>query len=475
MADHNEAAAPAGATADSGEAHSRGYRAWLLIVLMLVNMLNLADRQGLAAITPAIKVDLKLTDTQLGLIQGLGFAIFYTLLGLPLARLAERYSRARIVAASVAIFSTFLMLCSQARSFGQILLFRVGVGAGDAGFGPPVSSLIGDHYPARQRASAMTVIWLGAPIGAMAGAMLGGWVAEHANWRWWFISLSIPSLAIAALAFFTLREPRRGQFDALTQAGPPPSMKEAFTFLLRKRSMVHVLIGAGLAATAMNGIGQFWGRYFVSVFGISMAEAGQLIGIISVVAMASGLALGGFGVERLAKRGRRWFVWGPAIGLVLTTPLFLIGISRADLWVAMGLLLAGHIALFVYYTPTLALAQNMVGASMRASSAFVLSLVLGLVGIGLGPTVVGILSDVLAHHAFALGDFTALGPGGAALAGGSAALASACAAASATGIAQAIGAASLLFAWGGVHYALASRHLERDLDTHYQVPPPPGN
>jgi predicted MFS family arabinose efflux permease len=472
MADNDEAAAlPSGITQGGGETHSRGYRAWLLIVLMLVNMLNLADRQGLAAIAPALKLDLKLTDTELGLIQGLGFAIFYTLLGLPLARLAERHSRARIIAASVAVFSAFLLLCSQARSFGQILLFRIGVGAGDAGFGPPVASLIGDHYPARQRASAMTVIWLGAPIGAMAGAMLGGWVAQHADWRWWFIGLSIPSLLIAAVAFFTLREPRRGQFDEIAQAGPPPSMWEALKFLLRKRSMVHVLIGAGLAATGMNGIGQFWGRYFVSVFEMSMAEAGQLLGIISVVAMASGLALGGFGVERLAKRGRRWFVWGPAIALVLTTPLFLLGITRPTVSTAMGLLLAGHIALFVYYTPTLALAQNMVGASMRASSAFVLSLVLGLVGIGLGPTLVGILSDILAHHAFAAGDFNALCPGGAALAGSSAALAKACSAASAAGITQAIGAASLLFAWGGVHYALASRHLERDLDDHYQVPP----
>jgi predicted MFS family arabinose efflux permease len=304
--------------------------------------------------------------------------------------------------------------------------------------------------------------------------MIGGWVAEHASWRLWFVALSVPSLLIAALAFFTLREPRRGQFDAATHAGPPPSMWEAFRFLLKKRSMVHVLIGAGLAATAMNGIGQFWGRYFVSVFHISMAEAGQLIGLISIVAMASGLALGGFGVERLAARQRRWFVWGPAIALALATPLFVLGVIQPTVSQAMWLLLAGHIALFVYYTPTLALAQNMVGANMRASSAFVLSLVLGLVGIGLGPTLIGIVSDLLANRAFTAGDFAALCPGGAPLPGGSAALAQACGAASATGITQAIVLASLLFVWAGVHYFLASRHLEQDLDRHYDAPPPAG-
>src|ERR1700728_75392 len=151
--------------ASNPESFSRGYRAWLLSILMLVNLLNLADRQGLAAVAPAIKLDLRLTDTQLGLILGLGFAIFYTLLGLRIARLAEHYSRARIVAVAAAVFAAFLFLCSRSRGFTQILLSRVGVGAGDAGFGPPVASLLGDHYPERRRASALTVVWLRAPPG----------------------------------------------------------------------------------------------------------------------------------------------------------------------------------------------------------------------------------------------------------------------------------------------------------------------
>jgi MFS family permease len=449
------------------QSFSLGYRAWLLSILTAVNLLNLADRQGLAAVAPAIKIDLKLSDTQLGLILGLGFAIFYTLLGLPIARLAEHHGRARIIAVSCAVFSVFLFLCSKSRGFTQMLLYRVGVGAGDAGFGPPVASLLGDHYPERQRASALTVVWLGAPLGALSGSMIGGWIAQHGDWRSWFIGLSVPGVLVALLAFFTLREPRRGLHDAVAPQRRPPSMWRVVKFMLAKQSMVQVLIGAGLAATAMNGIGQFWGRYYTAVFHLDMYQSGRLIGMIAVASMASGLALGGFGVSHLSKHDRRWYVWGPALALAVTTPLLLLGITRPTISGAIWLIFAGHITLFVYFTPTLALAQNMVDASMRASASFVLNIVFGLVGVGLGPTLIGWLSDVLAQHAFGYGSFRALCPGGLAVPGAEAPVVAACRAASGAGILQAIGVFSALFLWSGLHFLLAARRLERDLDQPY--------
>lgn len=456
-------------TAPAPQSYSRGYRAWLLAVLLLVNLLNLADRQGLAAVVPAMKADLALSDTQLGLILGLGFAIFYTLLGLPIARLAEHYHRSRIIAISSAVFAGFLLLCARAQSFTQMLLYRVGVGAGDAGFGPPVASLLGDHYPERQRAAAMTVVWLGAPLGALSGSMLGGYIAQHANWRAWFVDLSIPSFLVALLAWFTLREPQRGLNDPVRPTGAPPSMWEVTKFMLGKRSMLQVLIGASLASIAMNGIGQFWGRYYTAVFHLSVAESGRMIGLIAVVAMASGLALGGFGVSALSGRDRRWQVWAPGIALMASTPLLLVAITRANLHDAFWWLLAGHVTLFVYFTPTLALALNMVGASMRASSSFIVNIVFGLIGVGLGPTLIGALSDALADRAFGGADFHVQCPGGMALAGADAAWSAACGSASGQGVMQAIGVFALLFAWGGVHFLLAARSLERDLDRHYEV------
>ena len=446
---------------------SRLYRGWMLTVLLLVNALNLADRQGMAITAPAIKQDLMLSDTQLGLLLGLGFAIFFSLLALPIARLAEHSSRTRIVAISVGVLGAMLALCGTARSFWQFLCFRVGVGVGDAGFGPPVASLLGDHYPPEKRASANTVIWLGAPVGAVAGSVLGGWIAQHMGWRTWFFVLGTPALILAVIAFFTLREPPRGMSDTVRHDGPPPSILAVFKFLWAKKSVRQILMGAGLAATALNALGQFFARFLVSTFHMGLAEAGGILGLMAGASMASGMVLGGFGLDWAGKFDRRWYVWGPAITLVIASPLFILGVSQTTVAATVIVLMLGHVALFVFWTPTLAMSMNMVGANMRASSAFVVNLVLGLVGIGLGPTLVGILSDRFAHLAFALGNFATACPGGAAPPGALPAHVQACTSASAAGVQHAIMAMSLLLAWAGIHYYLAARDLERDLDTHY--------
>lgn len=449
---------------------SKGYRAWVIFLLILIYALNLADRQGLAASVQAIKVDLKFTDAQLGFIQGLGFAVFYTLMGLPLARLAEHKSRTKIISACVGLFGIMVALCSTARSFIGLLLLRIGVGVGDAGFGTPVSSLIGDHYTREKRASVMSVIWLGAPLGVIAGSAGAGYLAQYVSWRAAFLAIGIPAVLVSIVAFLTLREPVRGLCDPepLSQ-GPPPSTWTVFRFLFAKRSMWHVLIGCALGATAMNAIGQFLSAYLVRNYDMGIAAAGRLLAMIAGAAMASGLLLGGFGVDFAGKFDKRWYVWGPGLGLGLAAPLFLFAFHQSSVAAAVVLLIAAHVCMFVYYAPTLALAQNMVGANMRASSAFVVSLVLGLVGIGLGPTIVGLLSDEFAIHAFGRSGFEALCPGGVAAAGSSHALATACTSASAVGLKDALMVMSLLCLWGAVHYVLAGRHLRRDLDTHYQA------
>jgi predicted MFS family arabinose efflux permease len=443
---------------------SKAYRAWLLTILLVSNALNLADRLGMAAVSQAIKVDLRFTDAQLGLIQGLGFAILYTVLGLPIARLAEHTNRTRIIAGSLAIFGAMVWLCSTATSFARLLLFRVGVSVGDAGFGPPVASLVGDHYPMHKRASTMSIIWLGAPLGVVVGSSLGGWMAEHVSWRAAFVAIAMAGLVVSVIAFLTLREPQRGLSDAAgASAGPPPPFRVVLKFLLSKRSMCHMLIGCGLAAIAMNAIGQFLAPFLLRTYTLGFAQAGRLLSLIAGGAMASGLALGGFGVDWAGRFDRRWYVWGPAIGLALAAPAFLVGFNQPTVASAVVALMAAHVLLFVYFTPTLATAQNMVGANMRASSAFTVSLVLGLVGVGIGPTLLGFLSDAFARAAFAPGNFKLLCPGGAPPHGDLSALQQACAAASATGIRQAMMAMSVFLLWAAVHYFLAARTLRADL------------
>ncbi len=452
---------------------SKRYTAWMLTLLVLMNALNLADRQGIAASIQAIKLDLKFTDSELGIIQGLGFAIFYTLMGLPLARLAERFSRARLIAGCLALFGAMVALCGTAKSFIALLLFRIGVGVGDAGFVTPVSSLIGDYYPSAKRASVMSIIWLGAPIGVVAGSAGAAWLTQHVSWRVAFAAIGAPAFVVALIAFLTLREPPRGLADGEVMTGePPPSTWTMLRFLLAKRSMWHVLIGCALAATSMNAIGQFLAAFLVREFHLGIAAAGRLLALIAGAAMASGLLIGGFGVDAVGRRDRRWYVWGPAVGLALAAPLFLLGFNQSSVAGTVVVLIAAHVCMFVYYAPTLALAQNMVGANMRASSTFVVYIVLGLVGIGLGPTIVGVLSDRFASGAFALGAFEASCPGGAAPAGAAHALAAACGNASAAGLRDALMVMSLLGVWAALHYALAARHLRRDLETRYQPTAP---
>jgi len=459
--------AVAGAPVDA-PIFSKGYRAWMLFILLLINVLNIMDRQGMAAISPVMKHDLKLGDSELGILQGMGFALFHTLLGLPIALLAERWSRSKIISLSAIFFGGFAALCGTAQNMWTILTWRVGVGVGDVGFGPPVNSLIGDHYPTRKRASAMTILWLGAPIGALIGSAAAGWIAEFGSWRTWFYILGGASVVVGLLSIFTLREPTRGMSDETAPAGPPPSLWKTLKFLLTKPSMRWLLLGVGLAALSMNALGQFWARFLVSNFELGPAQAGRILGSMAMVSMAAGLVLGGFGTDWAAKFDRRWYVWAPAIGLALATPLFFVGVTMHSIPMLVAVLMAGHIALFVYYTPSLALAQNMVGANMRASSFWVMSIMLGLVGTGLGPTIVGFLSDALAQQAFHLGTYRSVCAGGAAPAGSAADLVQSCKTASGTGIRNAIMVMSLLFVPAALAYVMAARTLRQDLDTRYE-------
>jgi len=451
---------------------SKGYRSWLLFILALTNALNLADRQGLGASAQAIKLDLGMTDLQMGLMQGLAFAIFYSVLALPIARLADHVSRTRIISGAVAIFGVMVSLCSRANSFWQLLICRIGVGIGDAGFAPPVGSLVGDHYPMSRRASAMSVIWLGAPLGVIFGSRLGGWMAEHVSWRAAFIAVGAPGVVVAILTFLTLREPPRGLSDpagTVKSGSPPPSMMEVLRFLLSKPSVPHLLAGCALAAISMNGIGQFFGQFLARNFHLGLADTGKVLSLVAGGTMPCGMLLGGFGIDWAARRDKRWFAWGPALTLVLACPIFMLGFSQPTMLSAAVVLAIGHVFLFIYWTPTLALGANMVGASMRASSMFVFNFILGMVGIGLGPTLVGFISDRFARSAFTAGDFDLCRhghPSGAVLD----AFAQSCSSAQAIGLRHALTLIPLTCVWAGIHYWLAARTIRKDLDTLY-VPP----
>jgi predicted MFS family arabinose efflux permease len=444
------------------------YRTWLVIVLLVLSMLNFADRAILAVLAQPIKEDLKLTDTDLGMLQGLGFAILYSVLGLPLGWLAERVSRKNLIAACVAVWSFMTAACGYANSFATLLIGRIGVGIGEAGFQPPASSLVSDHFPARRRASVMAIILLGAPLGFLLGQSVGGWVASEWSWRMAFLALGVPGLLAALIAWLTLREPPRGLAEGRPVSSTAPSSREVIAVLWSKPTFGHLLAGFTISGFAMNAVAQFVLPFYLRSFDLPLAVAGALFGAVAFTSNGLGMLAGGFGFDRLSRRDMRWPLWGPAAMLVIATPLYLFAFASRAFAVSLVFIWVANFSLATYMAPSAATVQNMVGPRMRALTSAIVSVVAGLLGAALGPTLLGVASDHFAARAFATGDFILECPGGRAPPGAAAGLDVACQAASTEGLRLALICSLVFFLWAAAHYLLASRTVKRDL----YVPPP---
>ncbi len=278
------------------QAFSPLYRGWLLTMLLVVCAINYADRSVVGAVAEPLRRDLGLSNFQLGLLQGLSFALLYSVLGIPFARLAERKSRVRIIAAATALWSAMTVLCGAAANCLQLLLVRVGVGVGEAGFMAPASSLIGDHFPREKRAMATSIMMLGVPFGALIGAMSGGIIAENLGWRWAFVIMGAPGIVIALLFVLTLKEPPRGLSEAVKeQSDEVPPLRKVAGDAFRNPVFRHVMIGGTLAGFGLHGLGQFLGVYFARVHGLPLSEAGGLYGMVTFVSVGGGLLVGGAG------------------------------------------------------------------------------------------------------------------------------------------------------------------------------------
>lgn len=440
-----------------------GYKTWLVVVLLFLSTLNFADRAILAVLAQPIKEDLKLSDADLGMLQGLGFAILYSILGVPLGWLAERVSRKGLVAACVAAWSLMTAVCGFATTFTTLLLGRIGVGIGEAGFLAPTSSLIADHFRSGRRGSMMAIILLGSPLGFLLGQSAGGWIASEWSWRVAFIALGAPGLVAALVTWLTLREPPRGLAEGRISVGDAPSLSTVVSTLWSKSTFRHLLVGFSIAAFAMNAVASFVLPFYLRSFGLPLATAGAIFGAVAFTSNGLGMLLGGFGFDRLSRRDDRWLLWATAAMLCLAAPLYCaafasksVGTSLAFVWFA-NLCLATHLA------PSLAAIQNLCGPRMRATATAVVWTTVGLLGAGLGPTLLGVFSDGFARRAFSgQGEFLRSCPGGRAPPGAEGALDAACKSAAASGLRLALICALAFFLWAAVHYLLAARTLKQD-------------
>jgi MFS family permease len=389
-----------------------GPRRYALGMLLVIYTLNFLDRQVVNILAEPIKRDLGLADWQLGALTGLTFALFYTVLGLPIARLAERGDRVKIISVAVGIWSAFTVACGLAANFVQLLLARIGVGVGEAGCTPPAHSLISDYTPAEKRASAIAFYSMGIPLGSLAGMALGGLIADVYCWRMAFFVAGAPGVILALLAWFTLPEPRRKAPPAA--AADRPSLGDAIRELSGKRAFWWIAVGAALNAMVGYGHLAFYGSFYLRNHGEGIGgllagfneATGAALGPIGFVGLALGVLIGVFGAagtflggqitDRWIAKDARGYALAPALATVVGLPLFLVAMLSGSVILSLSALALVTLVGSIWYGPVFTSAQSLVKPRTRATASAVLLFVINLVGLGLGPLAAGIVSDVFA-------------------------------------------------------------------------------
>ena len=348
------------------------YKRTVLGLLLVAYTLNFIDRTIINTIGQAIKVDLELSDAELGMLGGLAFALLYTTLGVPVARLAERWSRVSIISIAIVIWSGFTALCGVAQTFTQLLLFRAGVGVGEAGLSPAAHSLISDYFEAGRRASALAVYAFGIPIGGMIGAIAGGWIAQTFGWRWAFVLVGLPGVLIALAIKMYIKDPPRGYADhvvnpALPLAPPAPPFSIAEEFrelsavaktLFGRWPVFHFMVGITLTSFADYGISAFSSPYLMRQFGLDLATVGLVGGLVGGVSAGAGTLIGGYLTDWLSRRTLAAYAIVPAIGLSIAAPTYMIAYMQNEWHYAVALLLVPGIFHYTYLGPTFGVVQN---------------------------------------------------------------------------------------------------------------------
>ncbi len=372
------------------------YAYYVLALLWLVYVFNFVDRQVLAILLEPIKKDLGASDTAMGFLSGFAFALFYTVAGIPIARWADRGTRRSIIALGLLVWSGMTALSGLARGFVELALARMGVGIGEAAGSPPAHSLIADYFPPRRRATALAIYAAGVYVGVMLAFVGGGYVATHFSWRTAFLLVGLPGLPLAALVRVTIREPARSAGQGVAASDDRASLVETLRFLAAKRSFVLVV-----AAAACNTLGGYafltWGASFLRrVHTMPIGQVGLTLGLIVGIGGTLGAWWGGALADRLTARDPRWYGWLSALVSAIHVPFGVAFLLAPTPTQALVCFTPFYVAAQMYVGSMLAVTQGVATPRMRATASAVVLFVLNLVGLGLGPLVVGALNDALA-------------------------------------------------------------------------------
>ncbi len=380
---------------DGAKFDSAPYRGYVLGMLTLVYVFNFLDRQLLVILQEPIKAELGLSDTQLGLLSGLAFAVVYVTAALPLAQFAERWSRRSMVAASLATWSAMTAITGFVNSFTQLFLARAAVGIGEAGASPASHSLISDIFPLNRRATALATYSTGINIGVLMGFLLGGWINEFFGWRMAFIIVGLPGIALALVVRFTIAEPPKGLSLGIKAASSPPKFFDTVKRLWSKHSFRHLALGTALQSLVGYGIISWLPSYMIRMHGMSTGEIGTWMALSAGVAGALGTFGGGWLSDRLAGRDRRYYQWVPAIAAFFLVPLMCAVLLAGNPTIAMLIFILPALLQNVCLGPALAATHALVDVRSKSVGSAILFFVVNLIGLGLGPLSIGMVSDYL--------------------------------------------------------------------------------
>lgn len=377
---------------------SRSRVNYALGLLVLVYAVNFVDRNILSVLLQPIKEDLGVSDTAMGFLTGFAFAVFYTFAGIPIARIADRGSRRTVMAVGITFWSAMTAASGLAANFWQLALARIGVGVGEASATPAAHSLISDYFPPERRTRAIAIYNVGAGLGVLFGLALGGWLQESVGWRWAFAVVGLPGLAVALLVRLTLPEPVRGISEGRSDRDDAPGIGETIRYLAKIPTFRHLALAAGLYGMTAYGLLTWAVTFVYRIHEIGYAEIGLTLGLVIGIAGSLGAYFGGVLCDRMAKRDRRWLLWIPAAAGLGLVPCYAVFVLTDDLNLALLAFVPVNLLNVVFAPPTYMITQGLAQLRMRAMASAIILFVLNLIGLGLGPTLVGVMNDWLEPH-----------------------------------------------------------------------------
>lgn len=372
------------------------YRYYVLIMVTLVSMINIADRLIMSILMEDIKADFQLSDTQIGLLVGLAFALFYALMSFPIARWADIGNRKNILSLAVIVWSGMTALCGAAVGFYSLFLARLGVGVGEAGGSPPTYSLIADYFKPSERARAMGVYMVGAALGTGGGLIIGGMLGEILGWRNTFLVLGIPGVLLGVLFFFSVKEPQRGRLDSGDEKDKQAQEIRSTLKSLAANSL-FIRISMSFAMLTMIGYAMaFWlAPIMLRNFDIPLGKVGLYLGLTYIAAGVPAPLIGGYLTDYMAKYDARWRAWIPAIAIIVVAVALWFCVMASSFEVFISCFVVAYFVFMIPQGATLSVLQSSLGAGERAVGSSFALMINSLVGAALGPLLVGMLSDSL--------------------------------------------------------------------------------